>query len=144
MKHLKDAKNYIAIGKAHKALETLDSVLRFSPRNTEALELKSKILDSWGKFDESFLILQTLAKQNSTNEKFLETFKNRITEDRLNLSYSKMTSQGRIYYHVSYNELWMVLFSLLGSLSFLHMMPVFLKALDPLLWMTLGFLTFDI
>ena len=142
MRHLKDAKNYIACGRAHKALEVLDSVLFFSPKNPEALELKSKILDSWGKFDESFFILQSLAKQNSSSEEFVEKFKNRISEDKLSLAYSKITGHGRVYYHVSYNELWMALFSLLGSLSYLHMMPFFLKGLEPFLWMTLGFVAF--
>jgi hypothetical protein len=122
MKHLKDARQFILEGDAQGALEIIENILSFSPKNPEALLLKSNIYDAWGRFDDSLLLLHHLTKISS-DERAGEELRTRMEEDRESLIYSKLTPEGRIYFPFSPIQVFISLFGLMGCLLFLLSSP---------------------
>jgi hypothetical protein len=123
MKHLKDAKILLKDGDSAEALEIIENILSLSPKNTEALKIKAFILDSWGRFDESFVILHHLAKMSSNSEDFFEELDKRIEEEKESLIYSRLTPEGRWYFQFSPVQMLVSLIGLMGCLLFLATSP---------------------
>lgn len=127
MKHLKDAKKLLEIGDSLGAMEIVENLLSFSPKNTEALKIKSFILDSWGRFDESLAILHLIGKLSSSEEDPYEELDKRIEEDRESLIYSRLTPEGRWYFQFSPLQMFISLVGLVGCFLFLFTSPSFFE-----------------
>lgn len=127
MKHLKDAKILLEQGDSAGAMEIVENLLSFSPKNTEALKIKSFILDSWGRFDESLAILHLLGKLSSFDEEPYEELDKRIEEDRESLIYSRLTPEGRWYFQFSPLQMLVSLVGLMGCFLFLITSPSFFE-----------------
>jgi DNA-binding transcriptional ArsR family regulator len=127
MKHLKDAKILLEQGDSAGAMEIVENLLSFSPKNSEALKIKSFILDSWGRFDESLAILHFLGKLSSSVEEPYEELDRRIEEDRESLIYSRLTPEGRWYFQFSPLQMLVSLLGLMGCLLFLITSPSFFE-----------------
>ncbi|APJ04279.1 tetratricopeptide repeat protein [Silvanigrella aquatica] len=127
MKHLKDAKILLEQGDSAGAIEIIENLLSLSPRNTEALKMKSFIFDSWGRFDESLAILHQLGKLSSSDEDPFEELDRRIEEDRESLIYSRLTPEGRWYFQFSPLQMFVSLMGLMGCFLFLITSPSFFE-----------------
>jgi len=129
MKHLKDAHIYLEQGDAPAALNVLEHILALAPRNTEALRLKAHILDSWGRFDDSFIILEQLSrlKLPADEEEEQTPFEQRVEEDRKDLAYSELTPEGRVYFSFSKELVFIAMYGLVGCLIFLFACPAYLN-----------------
>lgn len=119
MKHIKDAQILLDQGDSVQALEVIDNLLSFSPNNPEALRLKANILDSWGHFDESFILLQKILKIAQTDEKIVNNFQTRMEEERASLVFSQLTPLGRWYFPFSAIRLFASLSVFIGCIFFL-------------------------
>ncbi|RDB35507.1 MAG: hypothetical protein DCC88_09730 [Spirobacillus cienkowskii] len=126
MKHLKEARILLEQGDSAGAMEIIENLLSLSPKNTEALKMKSFILDSWGRFDESLSLLHQLGKLSSPSEEepFFELDK-RIEEDRESLIYSRLTPEGRWYFQFSPLQMFISLVGLMGCVLFLLTSPTY-------------------
>ncbi len=123
MKHLKDAESLLKQGKSHQAMAVLEDILSLAPRNPEALRLLAEILDSWGRFDESFLVLQRLSQSSAQSEEAARALELRAAEEREVLVFSELTSQGRSYYSFPKRQLLFTFAGLLGCAAFLLVSP---------------------
>ena len=126
MKHLKEARQLLIEGDAQGALEIIEDILSFSPKNPEALFLKSTILDCWGRFDDSLLLLHALSKCSS-DQKITGELQKRMEEDRESLVFSKLTTEGRVYFPFSPIQVFVSLFGLMGCMLFLISSPGYYK-----------------
>jgi hypothetical protein len=126
MKHIKDAKKLLEQGDAQGALDIIENILSLSPKNPQALLLKSNILDSWGRFDDSLAILHQITKVTS-DEEITNELEMRMEEDRESLIYSKLTPEGRWYFPFSPIQILISLYGLIGCILFLVTSPSYLK-----------------
>jgi hypothetical protein len=124
MKHLKEARQLLKQGDAQGALDIIDNILGFAPKNPEALLLKSFILDSWGRFDDALALLHTVAKVSS-DEDLVSELDRRIEEDRESLIHSRLTAEGRWYFPFSPMQVFISLFGLMGCILFLVFGPLY-------------------
>lgn len=122
MKHLKDARQLLKEGDAQGALDIIENVLCFSPKNPDALLLKAFILDSWGRFDDSLALLHYITTISNDDE-IIEELDKRMEEDRESLIYSKLTPEGRWYFPFSPIQVFISLFGLMGCILFLIASP---------------------
>ncbi len=140
MKHLKDARNLLEQGDSGGAMEIIENLLGLSPRNMEALRMKSFILDSWGRFDESLAILHSLGKLATEDEPF-EDLDRRMEEERESLIYSRLTPEGRWYFQFSPLQMLVSLFGLMGCFLFLITSPTYFDSPGSSLGLALSFVT---
>lgn len=122
MKHLKDAQQLIKQGDAQGALDIIENILAFSPKNPQALLLKASILESWGRFDDSLVLLQNITKV-TTDEELVGELDRRLEEERESLIYSKLTPEGRWYFPFAPMQIFISLFGLIGCILFLLFSP---------------------
>lgn len=123
MKHIKDAQILLNQGQSIQALEVIDHILAFSPNNPEALRIKAQILDAWGHFDESFVLLQKILQISQSDENVIQDFENRMEEERASLVFSQLTPLGRWYFPFSPMRLFASFFVFLGCIFFLISSP---------------------
>lgn len=140
MKHVKDAKNLYMLGDSKGAWDIVENILSLSPKNIEALAIKSAILDSWGHFDESLQILQKVANYSQVDdENAIFNLNQRIEEDRDSLIYSKMTEEGRWYFSFSPLQIFIAVFGLAGCILFLISSPMYFQREGSFLFLGLSF-----
>ncbi|MES2615608.1 MAG: tetratricopeptide repeat protein [Bdellovibrionota bacterium] len=128
MKHLKEARQLLNQGDAQGALDIIENILAFSPKNPDALLLKAHILDEWGRFDDSLSILHFITKI-SNDEEIVSELDRRIEEDRESLVHSKLTPDGRWYFPFSPKQIFISLFGLMGCVLFLISSPSYYNEL---------------
>lgn len=126
MKHLKDAHQRLLTGDSAGAFEILEHLLAFAPRNPEALKLKAHILDAWGRFDESLVILQQLAGNALPNSEDAEGLLYRLKEEKESMIYSQLTQEGRWYFPFVPGQMFVSMLGLLGSIFFFVSAPNYL------------------
>lgn len=140
MKHLKEAKQLYMLGDSKGALEIIENVLALSPKNTEALAIKSMILDSWGHFEESLHILQKISNYSQIDDEGATTMLDqRLIEDRDALIYSKLTEDGRWYFSFSPLQVFIAVFGLVGCILFLISSPLYFQKDNNFIFLGLSF-----
>jgi hypothetical protein len=119
MKHVNEAQKLYAAGDGTGALQVLDDLLDLAPRNPEALRLKATILDSWGRFEESYQTLLKLSQLPNPSEEVVQEIEQRANEEREAILFSELTSEGRWYYAFPGSQLWVSVLGLVGCALFL-------------------------
>ncbi len=119
MKHVNEAQKLYDAGDGSGALQILDNLLDLAPRNPEALRMKAKILDSWGRFEESYQTLLTLSQIPNPSEEVVHEIEQRASEEREAVLFSELTSEGRWYYSFPASQLWVSVIGLMGCALFL-------------------------
>jgi hypothetical protein len=119
MKHVNEAQKLFAAGDGTGALQVLENLLDLAPRNPEALRMKARILDSWGRFDESYQTLLKLSQLPNPSQDVVQEIEQRAVEERESILFSELTSEGRWYYSFPGSQLWVSLLGLLGCAMFL-------------------------
>jgi tetratricopeptide (TPR) repeat protein len=123
MKHVKEASQLIEQGDAPTALGILDDILSLAPRNSEALRLKARILDAWGRFEESLEILHVLSQMSSLSEAELADIETRAIEEKEAIVYSELSAEGRWYFAFPVAQIWISLYGFVGCAAFLLLSP---------------------
>jgi len=137
---MKDAKELYMHGDSKSALQIVEDLLALSPKNTEALRLKSLILDSQGRFDDSLHILQKIANYSQIDdEDAILNLNKRIDEDRDSLIYSRFSEEGRWYFSFSPIQIFIAVFGLAGCVLFLVSSPLYFHKSDAFLFLGLSF-----
>lgn len=119
MKHVNEAQKLYAAGDGTGSLQILEDLLDLAPRNPEALRLKARILDSWGRFEESYQTLLQLSQLPNPSEEVVQEIEQRANEEREAILFSELTSEGRWYYAFPGSQLWVSLAGLAGCVFFL-------------------------
>lgn len=119
MKHVNEALKLYNAGDGNGSLQVLDNLLDLAPRNPEALRLKARILDAWGRFDESYQVLLALSQLPSPSEEAVQEIEQRASEEREAILFSELTSEGRWYYSFPGAQLLVSIFGLVGCALFL-------------------------
>ena len=119
MKHVNEAQKLYAAGDGTGSLQILEDLLDLAPRNPEALRLKARILDSWGRFDESYQTLLKLSQLPNPSEEIVQEIEQRASEERESILFSELTAEGRWYYSFPGSQLWVSIFGLTGCALFL-------------------------
>jgi len=127
MKHVKDAQKLLDQGDAPEALGILESILSLAPRNSQALRLKARILDAWGMFDESLLLLHTLSQTGSLSNEELAELETRAMEEKESIVYSELSSEGRWYFAFPMAQVWISIYGFMGCAAFLLLSPTLLS-----------------
>jgi hypothetical protein len=128
MKHVKDAQKLLDEGNTPAALAVLESVLSLAPRNTEALRLKARILDGWGRFEESLLTLHALSQAGKLTEVEISDLENRAIEEKEAIVYSELSAEGRWYFAFPRAQIAISLYGFLGCATFLLLSPGLLSS----------------
>jgi hypothetical protein len=123
MKHVKEANQLLDHGDAPGALGILEDILSLAPRNSEALRLKARILDAWGRFDESLQVLHALSQTASLTEVEVGDLEARAMEEKEAIVYSELSAEGRWYFAFPAAQVWISLFGFIGCASFLLLSP---------------------
>lgn len=123
MKHVKEANALLESGDAPAALVILEDILSLAPRNSEALRLKARILDGWGRFDESLHVLHALSQVPSLNEAELADIEARALEEKESIVYSELSMEGRWYFAFPAAQVWISLYGFVGCAAFLLLSP---------------------
>ncbi|MBM3382870.1 MAG: hypothetical protein FJY29_10555 [Betaproteobacteria bacterium] len=119
MKHVNEAQKLYAAGDGTGSLQILEDLLDLAPRNPEALRLKARILDSWGRFEESYQTLLKLSQLPNPSEEVVQEIEQRANEEREAILFSELTSEGRWYYAFPGSQLWVSIAGLVGCVVFL-------------------------
>lgn len=119
MKHVNEAQKLFAAGDGTGALQVLENLLDLAPRNPEALRMKARILDSWGRFDESYQTLLKLSQLPNPTQDVVQEIEQRAVEERESILFSELTSEGRWYYSFPGSQLWVSILGLMGCAMFL-------------------------
>ncbi|MEY4065112.1 MAG: hypothetical protein RIR26_1320 [Pseudomonadota bacterium] len=119
MKHVNEAQKLFAAGDGTGALQVLENLLDLAPRNPEALRMKARILDSWGRFDESYQTLLKLSQLPNPSQEVVQEIEQRAIEEREAILFSELTSEGRWYYSFPGSQLWVSILGLMGCAMFL-------------------------
>lgn len=119
MKHVNEARKLYDAGDGQGALQILDNLLDLAPRNPEALRMKAKILDSWGRFEESYRALISLSQLPNPTDEVVQEIEQRASEEREAVLFSELTSEGRWYYAFPGSQLWVSIVGLMGCALFL-------------------------
>ncbi len=119
MKHVNEALKLYNSGDGAGALQVLDNLLDLAPRNPEALRLKARILDAWGRFDESYQVLLALSQLPNPSEEAVHEIEQRASEEREAILFSELTSEGRWYYSFPAAQLLVSIVGLVGCALFL-------------------------
>jgi hypothetical protein len=119
MKHVNEAQKLYAAGDGTGSLQVLEDLLDLAPRNPEALRLKARILDSWGRFEESYQTLLKLSQLPNPSEEVVQEIEQRANEEREAILFSELTSEGRWYYSFPGSQLWVSIAGLVGCVLFL-------------------------
>lgn len=119
MKHVNEAQKLFEAGDGSGALQILENLLDLAPRNPEALRIKAKILDSWGRFDESYQAMYALSQLPNPSEEVVRDIEQRASEEREGMFFSELTSEGRWYYSFPGSQLWVSIVGLMGCALFL-------------------------
>jgi len=119
MKHVNEALKLYNSGDGVGALQVLDNLLDLAPRNPEALRLKARILDAWGRFDESYQVLLALSQLPNPSEEAVHEIEQRASEEREAILFSELTSEGRWYYSFPGAQLLVSIVGLVGCALFL-------------------------
>ena len=123
MKHIHHIKEVLKSGDSRSAYDLLDNLLSLAPRNPEALRLKAKILDHWGRFDESLRVMHEMLKNKILNEDATLDLEKRHVEDKLALVYTDITPEGKVFYPFPGFQIWVSLLGVLGCVLFLFLKP---------------------
>lgn len=123
MKHTRDAQNLLDNGDSAGALRVLDNLLGLAPRNPDALRMKAQILDGWGRFDDSLLVLHALSQIPNLSDDCLNDLERRALEEKEALVYSELSQEGRWYFAFPRAQIWISLFGFLGCALFLFLSP---------------------
>jgi hypothetical protein len=123
MKHVKEANSLLDNGDASGALGILEDILSLAPRNSEALRLKARILDGWGRFDESLQALHALSQLSSLSEAELADIEARAMEEKEAIVYSELSAEGRWYFAFPTAQVWISLYGFVGCAAFLLLSP---------------------
>jgi hypothetical protein len=121
MKHIRDAKKLMEAGNGPAALDVLDNLLELAPRNTEALRLKSQVLDHWGHFDVSLELLRRVANIEGPRSTVADDYDDRLREEREAMIFSEITPEGRWYFAFPRAQMWISLYGFFGCAAFLLM-----------------------
>lgn len=116
---MNEAQKLYDAGDGSGALHILENLLDLAPRNPEALRMKAKILDSWGRFEESYQTLLKLSQLPNPSEEVVQEIEQRATEEREAVLFSELTSEGRWYYAFPASQLWVSCIGLIGCALFL-------------------------
>lgn len=119
MKHVNEALKLYNSGDGVGALQVLDNLLDLAPRNPEALRLKARILDAWGRFDESYQVLLALSQLPNPSDEAVHEIEQRASEEREAVLFSELTSEGRWYYSFPGAQLLVSIVGLVGCALFL-------------------------
>lgn len=119
MKHVNDALKLYNAGDGTGSLQILDNLLDLAPRNPEALRLKARILDAWGRFDESYQVLLSLSQLPNPSDEVVQEIEQRASEEREAILFSELTSEGRWYYSFPGAQLLLSIVGLIGCALFL-------------------------
>lgn len=119
MKHVNEAQKLFDAGDGSGALQIVENLLDLAPRNPEALRMKAKILDSWGRFEESYQTLLTLSQLPNPSDEIVQEIEQRATEEREAVLFSELTSEGRWYHAFPASQLWVSVIGLVGCGLFL-------------------------
>ena len=142
MKHLSEIKSLINLGDSKAAMEALDSLLCLAPKNSEALRLKADILDSWGRFEDSFLILRKMVDVSSLSDESIYFVNKRGLDDRTSLIYSDVTNEGRVFYPFPLKQVVISLLGVLGCIGFLLISPNYMQPNEDNQWAKIGLFFF--
>jgi hypothetical protein len=83
------------------------------------LRLKARILDAWGRFDESYQVLLALSQLPNPSEEAVHEIEQRASEEREAILFSELTSEGRWYYSFPGAQLLVSIVGLVGCALFL-------------------------
>lgn len=123
MKHVKDAQKVLDAGDAPGALGLLEDILSLAPHNALALRLKARILDAWGRFDESLDALHALSQTGNLSEEERGDIELRAVEEKEAIVYSELSSEGRWYFAFPTAQVWISLYGFVGCAAFLLLSP---------------------
>ena len=123
MKHINTALELIDNGKTSEAMDVLENLMALAPRNPEALRLKARILDGWGRFDDSTRILQAASQAGAVSEDLVKDIEARAFEEREALVYSELTPEGRCFFAYPAEVIWISGLGFLGCAGFLTLSP---------------------
>jgi tetratricopeptide (TPR) repeat protein len=127
MKHVKEATALLESGDAPGALGILEDILSLAPRNSEALRLKARLLDAWGRFDEALHVLHALSQLSNLNDQELRDIEARAMEEKETIVYSELSAEGRWYFAFPVAQIWISLYGFLGCAAFLLLSPSLLS-----------------
>lgn len=127
MRHIRDAQKKIDEGNSAEAMAIVENLLGLASRNPDALRMKSEILDSWGRFDESLHILKKLSQVGNLSNESIHALENCALEEKEAFVYSELTPEGRWYYAFPRAQVWIALFGFLGCGIVLLMSPHWLS-----------------
>lgn len=127
MKHIKDAQQFLDKGDSAQALSVIENLLGLAPRNPEALRMKARILDGWGRFDDSLSTLHQLSQLPNLPEECLLDIERRALEEKETIIYSELSHEGRWYFAFPRSQVWISLAGFLGCATFLLLSPSLLS-----------------
>jgi len=119
MKHVNEAQKLYEAGDGGGALHILENLLDLAPRNPEALRMKAKILDAWGRFEESYQTLLKLSQLPQPSDEVVKDIEQRANEEREAVLFSELTAEGRWYYAFPGSQLLISILGLMGCALFL-------------------------
>ena len=123
MKHVRDAQNLLDSGDSAGALSVLENLLDLAPRNPDALRMKAGILDGWGRFDDSLIVMHALSQIPNLSDECVADLEQRAMEEKEAVVYSELSQDGRWYFAFPRAQIWISLFGFLGCAVFLLLSP---------------------